>query len=98
MHPADIKASLEKAGEHQTSLAARLKVTRAAVHLVLKGKSKSQRIAEAISRATGTPVKDLWPGKYPALEKHQAIQARGGRAAVLQSSLQSPTPSEKKRA
>lgn len=75
MHPADIKASIAKAGLRQSELARRLKVTQPAIHLVIKGSTKSRRIAVAISKVTGVPVKVLWPGKYPDLEKHQAIEA-----------------------
>lgn len=75
MHPADIKASLAKAGFKQSDLARAMKVTQPAVHLVIKGATKSERIAERISAAAGLPVKQLWPGKYPRLEKLQALQA-----------------------
>lgn len=74
MHPADIKASLSKAGFRQSTLARALQVTEAALHLVIQGKSKSRRIALAVSDATGKKVNDLWPGKYPALEVLQRAQ------------------------
>lgn len=47
----------------------------ATVHAVIQGLGKSQRVAAAVSKVTGRPVKELWPGKYPDLEKHQAIEA-----------------------
>lgn len=74
MHPADIKASLAKAGFKQSDLARAMKVTQPAVHLVIKGVTKSERIAARISAAAGLPVKQLWPGKYPRLEKLQALK------------------------
>lgn len=90
MHPADIKASLTKAGCRQFQIARQLKVTQPAVHLVIKGQTKSRRIATAISRVTGISVKDLWPGKYPDLEKLQAIQARQAATALAASKSASP--------
>lgn len=80
MHPADIKALLEKAGVTQTAIAQKLAgrsrsgaaVTAAAVHLVICGKSRSQAIAKAISAAVARPVSQLWPGKYPAIEQEQS--------------------------
>lgn len=98
MHPADIKASLVKAGTRQFQLARELRVTQPAVHLVIQGQTKSTRIASAISRVTKIPVKLLWPGKYPDLEKHQAIEAalaRSKQAAAGASRPASSTPTKK---
>jgi lambda repressor-like predicted transcriptional regulator len=102
MHPADIKASLVKAGRRQFQLARELKVTQPAVHLVIQGQTKSARIATAISKVTGLPIKDLWPGKYPDLEKHQAIEANVARkqaaaaaGAGARPSTTSTTPTKK---
>lgn len=64
MHPADIKAALAKRGTSQTKIARELKLSRSTITYVIQGRSKSRRVAEAISRATGIPVGRLWPGKY----------------------------------
>lgn len=74
MHPADIKAAIEKAGSSQAAIARSLlgkggkPITSGAVYLVIKGSSRSERIAAAISQVTGLPVSVLWPGRYPELE------------------------------
>lgn len=83
MHPEDIKASLRKARVRQSVLARKLKVTEAALYLVIHGQSKSQRIAQAISTAIGKRASELWPGKYPKLEKLQVYEAAGGKFPEL---------------
>jgi lambda repressor-like predicted transcriptional regulator len=78
MHPADIKAAIEKAGITQAELARTMKgrsVSAGAVWAVINGQSKSAEIAQHIARTLGKAVHDLWPGKYPQL------QHRGHRAA-----------------
>lgn len=81
MHPADIKAALEKAGSTQVDIARSLRgrerqhLSGAAVNQVITGHSKSRRIAGAISKLTGIPVATLWPGKYPDLELMQRSAA-----------------------
>lgn len=64
MHPADIQAALKKRGSSQAKIADASQVSRAHVSYVIQGRSKSRRIADAISRTTGIPVDRLWPGKY----------------------------------
>jgi lambda repressor-like predicted transcriptional regulator len=81
VHPADIHASLKKAGATQMSVARGLGITHGAVYLVMQGATKSARIARRISEVTGIPVAQLWPGRYPLLEAEQrgnalALQAR----------------------
>lgn len=78
MHSADINAALQKRGSSQADVARSVIgrtgafVTPAAVHLVIRGLSKSAAIAARISEVTGIPVKTLWPGKYPELEQAQS--------------------------
>jgi lambda repressor-like predicted transcriptional regulator len=78
MHPADITAALKKRGSSQSAVARSVcgrsghAVTPGAVHLVVKGQSASRTIALGIAKATGIPVAQLWPGKYPDLEKLDA--------------------------
>lgn len=64
MHPADIKAALQKRGSSQAKIAQAAKVTAAHVSYVVQGRSKSRRIANLISNATGISVDRMWPGKY----------------------------------
>lgn len=64
MHPADIKAALQKRGSSQAKIAEAAKVTAAHVSYVVQGRSKSRRIANLISNATGISVDRMWPGKY----------------------------------
>jgi len=88
MHPADIKALIEKAGQSQASIARSVRATKgdhvsqAAVHHVIRGLSKSRRIAQQIARVTGVPVSQLWPGKYPGLEKLERVSAPKHRKAA----------------
>lgn len=72
MHPADIQAALKKRGSSQTKIAATAKVTPAHVSYVIVGRTKSRRIANLISQATGISVDRLWPGKYIASDNRIA--------------------------
>lgn len=64
MHPADIKASLEKAGTNQLKIAKALAISDTAVNHVIYGRSTSRRVAELISIKTGKTISELWPGRY----------------------------------
>jgi lambda repressor-like predicted transcriptional regulator len=64
MHPEDIKAALKKKLSSQVKVARTLNLSRSAVAHVIEGRSKSRRIADEISRVTGIPIGELWPGKY----------------------------------
>ena len=64
MHPALIKAHLEIQNIQQKRIAEALGVTRTAVHSVIHGNSKSRRIEEKISEATGLSLRELWPDRY----------------------------------
>ena len=83
MHPADIKAALQKCGTTQTAVARSLRgpVSQMAVSHVISGRGKSARIALRISQLTGIPVSQLGPGKYPALEMLQSPASRRRAAA-----------------
>lgn len=72
MHPADIKAALQKRGSSQAKIADAAKVTRAHVSYVVQGRSKSRRIADLISNATGLTVERMWPGKYTTTDQRIA--------------------------
>ncbi len=60
MTPKEIKILLLKHDIKQAQIARKLKVSRAAVSLVLAGKAESRRIKVAIAQAVGKEVEDLW--------------------------------------
>lgn len=64
MHPADIKAAIEKAGSSQVDIAAECSVTPSTVAHVINDRGTSTRVAQAIARVTGLSLSQLWPGKY----------------------------------
>lgn len=64
MNPHDIKALLGKQGIRQIQIAEALKVSPTMVTAVIFRKSKSRRVATAISRAVGKPKAELWPELY----------------------------------
>lgn len=80
MHPADIKAAIQKAGSSQADVARTLKpaVTPSAVWAVINGNSRSAAIAQHISRVTGLPVHSMWPGAYPGLAPRSQSTPRNG--------------------
>ncbi len=62
--PAQIRAQLIDNGCRPAELAKQLGVSDASVSLVISGKSKSARIADAIAHQLGVNKEDLWPGLY----------------------------------
>ena len=81
MHPADIKAALQKAGSTQAQVARSLSqgtspLSHAAIHLVINGRSRSARIAKRIAEVTGLTVSVMWPGAYPQLEQEERASHR----------------------
>lgn len=64
MHPADIKAALEKAGITQSSLAGDIGVSPTAVNRVIWSLSRSTRIEEKISKTIRKPLHQIWPDHY----------------------------------
>lgn len=75
MHPADINAALLKKGTNQTIISESLGISHVAVSHVIHGRSTSQRIAEAVSKATGISVAKLWPGRYPRQTRQKLAAA-----------------------
>jgi lambda repressor-like predicted transcriptional regulator len=72
MHPADIKAALQKKGYTQTQVAVMAKrrhghAHKSAVSRVIAGDLKSSDLARLIARLIEMPVNQIWPGKYPQL-------------------------------
>jgi lambda repressor-like predicted transcriptional regulator len=64
MHPADIKAALEKRGYNQTRVADDLHVSASHVHMVIHGDAISLRVAERVGKILGRSPRELWPGVY----------------------------------
>jgi hypothetical protein len=79
MHPEDIKAALRKVSSSQAAIARRLKsrsgqpITPGAVSSVIRGRTKSLRIAQEISEVTGIPMRMLFPGMYELREKPKKV-------------------------
>jgi lambda repressor-like predicted transcriptional regulator len=100
MHPADIKAALQKKGYTQTriaSLATRRRghVHKTAVCRVIAGDLKSLQIATLIARIIELPVSQLWPGKYPELAFAEKLTSKKS-PAQLEAELRSMhTPSRR---
>lgn len=72
MHPADIKAALQKKGYTQTQVAAMAlrrhgHAHKSAVSRVIAGDLKSEGLAKLISQLIGVSPSQIWPGKYPGL-------------------------------
>jgi lambda repressor-like predicted transcriptional regulator len=64
MHPADIKAALQKNGSSLANVARKLEVSRTTVTLVVQGKATSRRVANEIAAQTNRSVSRLFPGRY----------------------------------
>lgn len=67
MHPADIKAALQKKGSSQAEIAHRLNKGTQTVSNVVNGRSTSRLIAQAIADEIGLTLDEIWPGRYPRL-------------------------------
>lgn len=65
MNETSIKALIHARGATLTLIAEKAGVSLSTVSLVVKGKTKSRRIANAIALIVQKPVDQLWPGKYP---------------------------------
>jgi lambda repressor-like predicted transcriptional regulator len=64
MHPADIKAALEKKEVSQLSIAKELGVAAQSVGDVIRKKTVSDRIMRAISSAIGEDYRKVFPEYY----------------------------------
>ena len=64
MHPADIKAAIQKNGARMSDIARTQNVSRVAVSHVVYGRSTSHAIAREIARITNIPASTLWPHRY----------------------------------
>jgi lambda repressor-like predicted transcriptional regulator len=78
MHPAHINAALQVKGTRARRLAEQLGVQPSAVCDVICGRSRSRRIATAISQAIGKPVPQIWPnGEYDRPRKRRQRSTKG---------------------
>lgn len=73
MHHEDIKAAMRKNGIKSSDLARHLGVSQMSVSNTLRGRTKSHRIADAISKIVGRPVDALWPGLYSSANAQDRI-------------------------
>ena len=64
MHPADIKAALQKANSSAAQIARELDISETAVAHVIYGRSSSLRIASKIAERTGIDIHLIWPDRY----------------------------------
>jgi len=76
MHPEDIKASIRKTGATASSLARSLGISHVAVGAVIRGRTKSVRVARRICELTGIAPETAWPGRYPEFRTHPVGQRR----------------------
>lgn len=74
MHPADIKASLQKAGKPAVRIAEELGINRSCVTRVIRGQT-SRRVATRIAEVVGKPVSEIWPGKYESAKRRRRTAA-----------------------
>jgi lambda repressor-like predicted transcriptional regulator len=59
----EIKIQLLRAGKTQASIARELGVNRSFVNNVIKGHRSTMRVREAIAKAVGKRVDELWPSR-----------------------------------
>ena len=66
MSDKEIKILLLRRDVKQADIARKLKVSKTAVHNVIKGISESARIKRAIAQALNVNIRDLWPNDRAA--------------------------------
>jgi lambda repressor-like predicted transcriptional regulator len=98
MHPEDIKAEIRKKSCTQRAIAAKLSITSMAVSHIIEGRQKSGRVAREISKVTGIPVAQLWPGKYPELTIISSLKLNPSTAAAELAALRKSAAPKKARA
>lgn len=79
MHHEDIKAAIRKRGVTPADIAKHLDVTDQTVSCVIRGVTKSARVAEAIASITGLTVSALWPGVYDTSPRQSVAALLGER-------------------
>lgn len=64
MHPAFIKAELERSGTSITTIARQLDCSASAVSQVIYGYSRSRAVESRIAVQIGKPLHEIWPQWY----------------------------------
>lgn len=64
MHPADIKAALQKAGYTQTRFAKEIGRSPFHVCIVIQGNRVSDYVQRELAKAIGLPVEKVFPERY----------------------------------
>lgn len=72
MHFELIKAELRIAGFSLVDVAKDLNVSHTTLRLVMHGAGTSRRVATRIGEIIGRSPNEIWPGKYPELEREAA--------------------------
>lgn len=72
MHFADIQAAIKRAGSSQVEIARQAGASETVVYQVIRGKAKSWKVAQVVSRTTGLSVDRLWPGAYGYAKRRAA--------------------------
>jgi lambda repressor-like predicted transcriptional regulator len=70
MHPEQIKAEIRMQGTTPAAIADSLGLSRMTVSNVIHGRTKSARVATAISTLIKKPTAILWPVQYGPKKKH----------------------------
>ena len=84
MHPELIKAHLRMAGSSAAQVARSLSVSKQTVLTVMRGHTKSTRIARRICEITGLDPAKVWPGKYPEFEVNPIRRAAPAKQPAAQ--------------
>jgi lambda repressor-like predicted transcriptional regulator len=70
MHPEQIKAEIRMRGTTPAAIADSLHLSRMTVSNVIHSRSKSRRVAAAISKLIKRPMEQIWPGRYGPASKN----------------------------
>lgn len=73
MKPEQIKALIHEQGASLVDVASVVGVSPTAVSAVVKGTSKSRRIAQTIALFLEKDIDQLWPGKYPEVYRRRGF-------------------------
>jgi lambda repressor-like predicted transcriptional regulator len=76
MNSHDINAALKKNGSSQAAIAASLRLAAPTVNKVVLGLARSDRVEEAISKATGLSVEVLWPQNYGGVKVRASLSPK----------------------
>lgn len=74
MHPEQIKAEIRMRGTTPAAIADSLQLSRMTVSNVIHSRSKSRRVASAISKLIKVPLDTIWPGRYGPAGKRNGLK------------------------